>query len=220
MKSAFKKFSLLGAFLPGLLILLFITKTTAFGYGEARNVPASNEAISAPVCGNTVPSKPWLYSAKSLGNGVVELTWTKADNGNSWTVAYGVISGKYVYGISNFGNSESRSIKISHLPAGTYYFVVRANNGCMPGPFSNEQKVNVGSLVARLVQKVTGGQPTPTPTVKQQGTQIKPTPTVKTVRPTIVPSKGGQNLVPTATPTPTPKKGGLLQRILDFFSGK
>lgn len=66
-------------------------------------------------------------------------------------MAYGVQPGKYIYGISNFGDSNSRSINIKSLPAGKYYFAVKANNGCMPGAFSNEWPVVMkgkGSVVA------------------------------------------------------------------------
>lgn len=211
MKTALKKICLFAVILTGLSILFLTLSGTVLGYGEAKHESPSNAAKTAEVCDALAPGKPWLYKAKSIGKGVVELYWDKVDRATSWTVAYGPKSGKHPWGIVNFGNSESRSVKITHLPNGTFYFVVRANNNCMPGPFSNEQKVRLGSIITNIVQQITGKQPTPGAqvTLPPQPTRV---PTVK-----VSPPKNGTQA---PTLTPTPKKGGFWQSITDFFSGK
>ncbi|MCJ7792782.1 MAG: fibronectin type III domain-containing protein [Candidatus Marinimicrobia bacterium] len=82
---------------------------------------------------------PKLLTAVA-GKNSVTLTWEKApDPVSYYLVAYGVESGVYLYGQPNLGGPETISYTINHLSGGqTYYFVVRAGNGCAPGPFSNE----------------------------------------------------------------------------------
>jgi len=82
---------------------------------------------------------PKLLSAVA-GKNSVTLTWEKASNPVSYyLVAYGEESGTYLYGQPNLGGPETISYTVNHLSGGqTYYFVIRAGNGCAPGPFSNE----------------------------------------------------------------------------------
>lgn len=176
------------------------------GYGEAG---------TAPGCSAEKPSKPWLYYSEFLGNGQVKLVWDKNDRASSWTIAYGAESGKYVWGIDRFGNGDLRSFTVNSLPAGTYYFVVRGNNGCMPGPFSNEVKVVAGAK--KVIYTGTG---TTTPVVVQPKTttaKVTPVPTKK-VQPkvTSVPKNGAVGTT-NPQPTPTPAKKGFFQGIIDFF---
>jgi len=191
-------------------IFLFVVKDSVLaGYGE----PAGT-----PVCTAEKPSKTWLYLAESVAPGTADLYWDKVDRATSWTVAYGVESGKYIYGVSSFGNSQSRSIRISSLPAGVYYFVVRANNDCMPGEFSNEWSVTVGGKEAVRAPVTYRPRVTPTPV----GREVTPTPgrryvtpterAIPTIQPTRAPS------IPRPTPTPTPRMG-LFQQIFNFLFG-
>ncbi len=107
-----------------------------WAYGESAGLPGSTTL--PPVCTTEAPKVAWPFSAKAMGSNTVRLSWGAAEKATSWTVAYGSSSKKYIYGLSNFGNSDSRSVDISSLPGGAYYFAIRANNGCMPGPFSPE----------------------------------------------------------------------------------
>jgi len=94
----------------------------------------------APVCSDQPPGgAPRLISAVPGPNSVT-LTWEKApDPVTYYLVAYGVESGSYIYGNPNVGGRETTSYTVGNLSGGTrYYFVVRAGNGCAPGPFSNE----------------------------------------------------------------------------------
>ncbi len=95
----------------------------------------------APVCNDVAPAgAPTLISVIANGNNSVTLTWTPAIGPVSYyLVAYGTQPGVYLYGNPNVGGSGTTSYTVNNLSGGTtYYFVVRAGNGCMPGPFSNE----------------------------------------------------------------------------------
>lgn len=207
------------------LFFLFITfsfifltiKTNVFGYGE----PAS-----APICNNTAPKMPWPFWAKPAGANSVDLSWGKLDGVSSWTAVYGTKSKVYIYGVHNFGNSDSRSIKIGSLPAGKYYFALRANNGCMPGPFSNEWAVNVGrGGVVNTTQAVSAAKPTPI-IAPNTGVRVipSPVPTKKIVEPKITPKVGGPTIIPrqggVALTQPVAPKVSFWQRIINFFLGK
>lgn len=196
-----------------LVVGLVAVPVVLAGYGEAG---------VAPTCTAEKPSKPWLYYSEFLGNGQVKIVWDKNDRASSWTIAYGAESGKYIWGIDRFGNGELRSFTVSSLPAGTYYFVVRGNNGCMPGPFSNEVKVAAGA--AKVAYTGTGVAKTTVPVVTEPETtkpRVTLTPT-RTVQPrvTTAPRGGTETTRPVVPqPTPTPAKKGFFQGIIDFFLG-
>jgi hypothetical protein len=133
------------------------------------------------------------------------------DRANSWTIAYGKESGKYIYGMTNFGDANSRAVNINMLPVGTYYLVVKANNGCMPGAFSGERKITVGSngsvlgTTSRARGSVLGTIFTPKPTA---------TPSVEaTITPQLTPSAE-----PTVAPTQT-ENLNFFQRLWKFIFG-
>ncbi len=146
------------------------------GYGSSPSSGGSNG--EAPRCDNQVPGTPSFSFVRRAGSNQIEIGWNQVNNASSWTIAYGKESGKYIYGMSNFGDSNSRSVKINMLPVGTYYVVIKANNGCMPGAFSPERKITVGAggsvlgvktnrpsvLGAKVTPTSTNAQPTSTPT--------------------------------------------------------
>lgn len=108
--------------------------------------PRTGEVIAAggpsgpPVCHDQAPGgSPRLISAIA-GENKVTLTWEKApDPVTYYLIAYGESPGNYLYGNPNVGGPEATSYTVDNLSGGkTYYFVVRAGNGCAPGPFSNE----------------------------------------------------------------------------------
>lgn len=166
-------------------------------------------AAGAPICNNSAPGMPYISSLRALGGGSVEVSWSAVSSASDWTVAYGVRSHTYIYGIHNFGNGESRSVRINSLPAGRYYFALRANNGCMPGAFSNELAVTVGggAVQATLQPRAGTFQATPTPTTVRGGTVQTPRPTA-TVRPGLG--------IPAGTPSSTPRPT-FWQGLMNFF---
>lgn len=188
-------------------------------YGEPTFAGSST---LPPSCSNSAPKMVWPFTAKAVGNNAIELKWGKMDNVSSWTVAYGYGSKKYIYGLSNFGNGNWNMLTINDLPAGTYYVAIRGNNGCMPGPFSLEWKVKVGSSTrlnpvgnslgaydVGVVNPPAVNPPVVNPKVYTSPATTKTVvPTVKTVKPS------------TVVPSPAPKKASWLQNVLNFFSGK
>lgn len=128
------------------ITLFFISGTNAAVlagvYGESPQVDFS--AITVPTCTNEKPKAPVLLEPnhpllpQPEIPGEVILVWHKVPGATSYTIAYGLTPGNYIYGAADIGTGESEAISIRALENRTYYFVVRANNGCMPGPFSQE----------------------------------------------------------------------------------
>lgn len=196
--------------------ILLSTSATVLAYGE------NADWTKAPSCGNPAPAKPWLYSAKAVTGGI-DLNWTETRDASSWTVAYGVRSGVYPYGIDRFGNNGSRSVRLGSLPSGTYYVVLRANNGCMPGPFSDEKQVSVGgggrAIVTANTPLIPAGDPSNKPS-EQTTPKVTPQPTSSARR--AVPTVTGATRP--ASPTPVVTKGSgqstsFFQNIINFFRG-
>lgn len=103
-------------------------------------------SAQAPVCGDSKPiSVPKLVYASATGRNQVTLVWSKAlDPVSYYLVAYGTKPGQLEYGNPNVGGRNTISYVVKGLENGkTYYFKVRAGNGCMPGEFSNELAVKV-----------------------------------------------------------------------------
>jgi len=104
------------------------------------SAPASAGPASAPVCSASKPgSAPRLLSA-SAGTNSVTLTWSKAQDPVTYYLAtYSTVPGSQQYGNPNVGGHDTTSYIVAGLSGKiTYYFRIRAGNGCMPGDFSNE----------------------------------------------------------------------------------
>lgn len=96
----------------------------------------------APVCGDSKPvSAPKLLVASANGKNQVTLIWAKAlDPVTYYLLAYGTKPGQLEYGNPNVGDRNTTSYTVKGLENGkTYYFKVRAGNGCTPGDYSNER---------------------------------------------------------------------------------
>ncbi len=142
-------------------------------------IPASSSAASntsqPPGCGAEAPAgKPWLYGAIPQSNTSILLYFTDADGPiDSYFLEYGTASGVYQYGSQNIGGRGTRTYLVQGLtPNKTYYFRVRAGNGCATGQWSNELAAETGKGKAATPtptgEPVTAAAtPTPTPTVKQ-----------------------------------------------------
>ena len=101
---------------------------------STSNPPANNQ------CTDTPPASAPILNSITAGLNSVTLSWSEGLGPISYyLIAYGDQSGLYQFGNPNIGGQGTISYTINDLsPNQTYYFVVRAGNGCAPGPFSNE----------------------------------------------------------------------------------
>jgi hypothetical protein len=156
---------------------------TAADNSDNPSIPlGSNSSVTvtfmAPsACNYGSPATPQLTSAVAGSDNQITLTWTDvADPVNYYMVSYGLTSGQYIYGNPNVGGQGTTSYTVGSLAKGTtYYFVVKAVNGCTPGSFSNEVSATT-----------TGGVILATPTPASSDTTSQ------------------SDIIPTDTPAPTP----------------
>lgn len=96
---------------------------------------------STPACSAQVPGKaPWLYAAVTKSSSSIEIYFTDSgDPYDHYALEYGPAESNYQWGATNIGGKGTRTYTISDLsPNTTYYFRVRAGNGCATGAWSNE----------------------------------------------------------------------------------
>jgi hypothetical protein len=198
-------------------VLFFALPVAYAAYGEAPTFAGST--TNPPTCDNTAPKSVWPFWAKAVGSNKVYLSWEKMENVSSWTVAYGYAPGTYIWGQSNFGNDTWRSLTVNELPAGTYYFVIRGNNGCKPGPFSSEWKVTVGGGGTAF----TGGQQlgasveAAAPEVIVPPAEAPPVVDPGIIQPTVAAPPPAQ--LPVQVPVTPTAPAPWWQGIVDFFNG-
>lgn len=96
--------------------------------------------FAAPACFDTKPSSTPILTGAVAGANTVTLFWTAAGGPVTYYLAtYGTSPGAQTYGNPNVGGPGTSSYTVSGLSGGTtYYFRIRAGNGCQPGDFSNE----------------------------------------------------------------------------------
>ncbi|MCL4360183.1 fibronectin type III domain-containing protein [Patescibacteria group bacterium] len=139
---------------------------------------------TAPVCNDAKPgSAPTLTSATG-GTNSVGLTWTESSGPISYyLITYGTSPGAQIWGNTDIGGKGTTQYTIQGLSGGTtYYFKLRAGNGCMPGDYSNEVSATPGGgfiagpatgfaagvLGAQTETATPGGELRPTPTLGGQ----------------------------------------------------
>lgn len=149
------------------------------GDGGTGSSSSTGAAASAPVCSDTKPgSAPKLTSAVSGVNSVT-LSWSEAVSPVTYyLVTYGTASGAQTYGNPNVGGAGTSSYTVNNLSGGTtYYFRVRAGNGCMPGDYSNELSASPrGESVTGVATGFTPGVLGASTEEKNAGTQVTPPP--------------------------------------------
>lgn len=160
---------------------------TARPYGEAYDIGAheyipgpnrsTSDGVLAPACGDVVPGGkgPWLYGAIPQDSSSVLLYFTESDDPvTRYSLVYGTKSGSYQFGTDNMGGKGMRTYLVKSLkPSTTYYFKVRAQNGCQPGPWSNEISVKTHGLISINTLDMSASTPaTPTPVTPQPSAPI------------------------------------------------
>jgi hypothetical protein len=125
------------------------TPTPSTSSGQAptptvvQNTPTPTPTNS---CQDSKPeSAPTITSAEISNSNEVILNWTKANGSVTYySVAYGTSQDIFEYGAPNIGNQDTISYTVGFLSSRvTYYFKVRAGNGCTPGDFSNTAIVTI-----------------------------------------------------------------------------
>jgi len=123
----------------------FYSEAEPKGFKEVVTVAG---VAAPPVCTATAPASAPVLSVTRTGANSVSLAWTPVSPVTHYLIAYGTISGAYIYGNPNVGNVTNYTV--GSLSGGTtYYFAVKGVNDCAPGPYSNEVSVfSVGAVVA------------------------------------------------------------------------
>jgi hypothetical protein len=108
---------------------------------------SSGSSLDTKQCTAAKPdSTPDLFQINAKKESVSLYFSPSSGNRDRYYVMYGLTSGAEQYGFE-FQNSASGviNVEISALKANTtYYFKVRAGNGCKPGDWSNELAVETG----------------------------------------------------------------------------
>jgi hypothetical protein len=158
------------------------------GGGGGAGDGLSDGRGNTTACTSSKPgSAPKLISAVT-GPNTVTLTWTAASTPVTYyLVTYGTGPGLQQFGNPNVGGIGTTRYTVRGLSGGsTYYFRVRAGNGCMPGDYSNELSATPGGefvegpaagfeagVLGTTTEKVT---PSATPTPEEiLGTENQPT---------------------------------------------
>lgn len=96
-------------------------------------------SIEGPACNERVPQPPILMTTIP-GENSVTLVWLESNDPLTYyLVAYGTDPKRYDFGNPNVGGPGMTEYTVYDLSADTtYYFAIRAGNGCAPGEFSNQ----------------------------------------------------------------------------------
>jgi hypothetical protein len=194
-------------------IFLFSVNSVSAEYGSSSSTGSTSTGL--PSCNSEIPARPVLYQPNHPVFGVapktgeVYLRWTKADRANKYQIFYGYSSRNYVYSVTDTGDVNDYTIKGLN-PGMTYYFAIKAINGCRPSEFSNEWSnyKNVGTLSFAGGNTVLGLQ-TRTNTQEKVATDSS-----TTVEEEVIPT---EEPIPTAQVIQTESKTGFFQAIWDFI---
>lgn len=116
--------------------------------GSTSSSDSSNSTPVHPSCTNAKPSStPDLFQINSVGTSKATLYFTPSSgNTDRYMISYSTHQGGDEYGFEFLSNSNGVvSVDIGYLDQNTtYYFKVRAGNGCMPGDWSNQLSIKTG----------------------------------------------------------------------------
>ncbi len=133
---------------------------------------ASPGSASSPSCNNTSPSQiPDLFQVDTAGSFVRLHFTTTSTNTSGYEISYGTSSQANQYS-DNFGYNGKEWIlnrTISSLQFNsTYFFKIRATNGCTAGQFSQVKQIKTKGKLADITSKIASLNPfskKPSPTL-------------------------------------------------------
>lgn len=134
---------------------------------SASTTSSDTSTASAPSCGDTEPGAkaPWLYGAIAQDGNSMLLYFTEAgDPVDKYVLQFGIKSGEYSWGSTDIGGKGTGTYLVQSLsPNTTYYFRVRAGNGCASGPWSNEISASTKAPLAITSLDITESTLEPVP---------------------------------------------------------
>ncbi|MCL4364587.1 fibronectin type III domain-containing protein [Patescibacteria group bacterium] len=184
---------------------------------QAVEASSNSSASTAPGCSDVAPDHaPNLFQIDTTAD-TAKLYLTPVNNAVSYYfVSYGYSSGDERFGASfNQGPYDGAlSFTVNDLsPKTTYYFKVRAGNGCASGDWSNvlsartnSNSVGQSSSPSEPTTSSSSNEPVLTPTIAPQPTLTENTSAMSAPSPT-----------PVSAPTNNQKQESLWQMILNFF---
>ncbi len=196
-----------------------------------NDIPEFSSATT-PGCGDAEPGSnpPWLYGAIAQDSTSVLLYFTPADGFvDKYILEYGEKEGEYRHGVGDLGvNSDSQmTFLVEQLsPNTTYYFRVRAGNGCTVGPWSNvisEKTFSALNLVNQFTNQslktdITEAEiekdafSVPTPSLSPSPSP-SPTPSI-----TIIPDTGQKTLVDVSIKVEDENKNAVQGAVVTLYS--
>jgi len=147
--------------------------TTKSTTSSNNSSSGSSGSSSTPQCSNEKPDAPVLYEPnhpllpKATGYGELRLNWLKANRASKYTIAFGLSSGNYIYGLPDVGDVDNFTVHFL-TPGKRYYFVVRGVNDCMPGDWSREWSSLVGTKGSSYFTSTQTSEQTATPTISEK----------------------------------------------------
>lgn len=177
------------------LLLSFPEAVLAANYGEgsygegAYNIgetltstsPPGTSSVGTPPCTDSSPGStaPWIYSASVFESNSILLKYTDwSTNKTEFVIEYGLESGKYIYSAIGISPTSTSHVIGSLNLNTTYYFRIRAGNGCATGAWSNELSATTRGAISFNKLEVTNVEisniPEEKPSVPEEDIKTSP----------------------------------------------